>query len=87
VGPLIVLFAPAVNFYDLALAALPLMILFQPNQPADRLLAGALLALSQIVILLKDSGVAGSCFVLALCLSYILIKAAAREVPANVVER
>lgn len=87
VGPLIVLFAPAVNFYDLALAALPLMILFQPNQRADRLLAGALLAFSQIVILLKDSGVAGSCFVLALCLSYILIKAAAREVPANVVER
>lgn len=87
VGPLIVLFAPAVNFYDLALAALPLMVLFQPNQRGDRLLAGALIALSQIVIVLKDSGVAGGSFVFALLLSCMLIKATARDVASSVEER
>ena len=87
VGPLLVLFAPAVNFYDLALAALPLALLFQPSQRLDRLLAVALIALSQIAIALKDGGMKGSCFGLAICVAYLFIKAIARERAHDVAER
>jgi hypothetical protein len=79
VGPLLVLFAPAVNFYDLALGALPLVVLFQPTQRVDVLLGGTLIALSQVVVLLKDSGVRGGSFMLAIFLAYLVMRTTARE--------
>lgn len=79
VGPLIVLFAPAVNFYDLALGAVPLILLFRPDRRADLIVAGGVIAMSQMAVFLKDIGIAGSCFALALVLAYLFIKARRRE--------
>jgi hypothetical protein len=79
VGPLLVLFAPAVNFYDLALGALPVLLMFRPTRRGDLVLAGGVLVLSQVVIVLKDAGVAGVCLVYGVFLAYLLGKAFARE--------
>ncbi|MEY4669957.1 MAG: hypothetical protein RL518_2656 [Pseudomonadota bacterium] len=79
VGPLLVLFAPAVNFYDLALGMLPLVLMFRSNQSMDHMIGGALLALSYVVMFLKDGGVAGGSFVFAILSTYLVIKATGRE--------
>jgi hypothetical protein len=79
VGPLLVLFAPAVNFYDLALGALPLLLLARPERRGDLAIAGGVIALSQIVILFKDGGVAGGCLVSGVLCAYLLCRAIARE--------
>lgn len=79
VGPLLVLFAPAVNFYDLALGALPLLLAFRPDRRADLIVAGGMVAISQIVVFLKDIGLAGVCFALAVVSAYLCIKARTRE--------
>ena len=77
-GPLLVLFAPAVNFYDLALCALPLLLTFVPNRRSDYGLAGAILVGSQVVLVLRDMGVGGVCFLFALCLAYLVVRGAQR---------
>lgn len=78
-GPLLVLFAPAVNFYDLSLAALSLLAFLRPSNRMDIVIAISIVVLSQCAMLLKDEFVSGSCFVLALILVYFFTKAAARE--------
>ena len=79
VGPLLVLLAPAVNFYDLALGALPLLLLFRPKRRGDLVIIGGVIALSQVVILFKDAGVAGGCLFNGVLCAYLLCKASARE--------
>jgi len=79
VGPLLVLFAPAVNFYDLALGALPLLLSVHPNRRVDLILVGGVLVVSQIVIFLKDIGIAAVCFAFAVSLTYLFMRARARE--------
>lgn len=79
VGPLVVLFAPAVNFYDLALAALPLLTVLRPDRRSDLVVAGVIVALSQVVMLVKDTGIQGSGFAFAMLLAFLCVKAAARE--------
>ena len=79
VGPLLVLFAPAVNFYDLALAALPLLTLLRPDRRSDLLLVGVIVVLSQVAMLVKDMGTKGLCFAFAMLLASIFVKAASRE--------
>jgi len=86
VGPLLVLFAPAVNFYDIALAALPLLTLLRPDRRSDLVIAGVIVALSQGVMLVKDTGTAGLCFAFATLLAALFVKAASRE-RAEVVRR
>jgi hypothetical protein len=79
VGPLVVLFAPAVNFYDLALAALPLLTFLRPDRRSHLVAAGGIVALSQVVMLVKDTGIQGSGFAFAMILAGLFVKAAARE--------
>jgi hypothetical protein len=79
VGPLLVLFAPAVNFYDLAIGALPLLLAIHPNRRADLLAVGGVLVLSQIVIFLKDIGIAAVCLAFAVLLTYLFMRARARD--------
>jgi hypothetical protein len=79
VGPLLVLFAPAVNFYDLSLAVLPLLLMLRPSRRVDRAIAVGVLALGQLGILLKDRGVAGVFFVSGAFLVYLLLNASIRE--------
>lgn len=79
VGPLLVLFAPAVNFYDLALAALPLLTLLRPDRRSDLLLVGVVVVVSQVIMLVKDIGVGGLCFLLAMFFAALFVKAVARE--------
>ena len=79
VGPLLVLFAPAVNFYDLALAALPLLTVLRPDRRSDLLLVGVIVVASQVIILVKDTGTSGLCFLFATLLAAIFVRAATRE--------
>lgn len=79
VGPLLVLFAPAVNFYDLALAALPLLTVLRPDRRSDLLLVGGIVVASQVVMLVKDTGISGLCFLFATFLAALFVRAAARE--------
>jgi hypothetical protein len=79
VGLLLVLFAPAVNFYDLALGALPLILMLRPSRRSDLLIAGGVVGLSQVTMLLKDSGIPGVCFVFAVFMTYIFVRGMARE--------
>jgi hypothetical protein len=79
VGPLLVLFAPAVNFYDLALAALPLLTVLRPDRRSDLLFVGIIVVASQVIMLVKDTGISGICFLFATLLAAIFVRAAARE--------
>ncbi len=79
VGPLLVLFAPAVNFYDLALAALPLLTVLRPDRRSDLLLVGGIVVASQVIMLVKDTGISGLCFLFATLLAALFVKATARE--------
>jgi len=86
-GPLLVLFAPAVNFYDLALCALPLLLTFAPSRRSDCVLAGAVFVGSQLVLVSKDMGVGGVCFLFALFLGYLVIRGIQRERAERIEER
>lgn len=79
VGPLLVLFAPAVNFYDLALGAVPLLVMFRPTVRGDLWLAGGVIVLSQLLMLLKDAGVASVCLLNGALLAVLLFTSIARE--------
>jgi hypothetical protein len=78
-GPLLVLFAPVVNFYDLGLALLPLVVLFRPTSPRDRALAGFVLIISQAVGLGRDGALSGIPFIIALGVIALWVRATARE--------
>lgn len=82
-GPLLVLFAPAVNFYDLALALLPLVVLFRPTCRRDLVLAGCGLVASQFVGLGREWAVPGISFTLALGMILVWREAIARELSRN----
>ncbi|MEN9845249.1 MAG: hypothetical protein RIS36_396 [Pseudomonadota bacterium] len=79
VGPLLVLLAPAVNFYDLAISAVPLLLMVRPTLRGDLWMAGGVIVLSHLVMLLKDAGVAGVCLLYGAVLGLLLRAAIARE--------
>jgi hypothetical protein len=79
VGPLLVLCAPAVNFYDLVLCALPLLFLFDPRRRSDLAFAGGVVVFSQLVVGVKGSVVGGACFLFALFLTYLVVRAVNRD--------
>ena len=78
-GPLLVLFAPVVNFYDLSIALVPLIVLMKPSVQRDVLIAASVLCASQLVGLGKSLSVPGLAFVVALGMSILCWKAVVRE--------
>ena len=72
IGPLLLLFAPAVNFYDLSLGLVPLITLFRPHERRGLVIAASLLVMSQILVLCKDYGVPGGAFLVSLVIAGIV---------------
>jgi len=66
VGPLLLLCAPAVNFYDLSLGLVSLLAIFHPRERKDMGLATSLLVASQFLVLCKGEGIPGGAFLFAL---------------------
>ena len=79
VGPLLLLCAPAVNFYDLALGLVPLIALFRPQERRDLVCAGSILMASQVFVLCKGEGVPGVAFVLALVMVGLVLRGLLRS--------
>lgn len=78
-GPLLVLFAPVVNFYDLSLALVPLLVLFRSDERRDFVWAAGVLIASQIVVVAKESALPGVSFTLALGMALLCLGAVRRE--------
>jgi len=79
-GPLLLLFAPMVNFYDLSLALVPLMALFRPRQRGDLIAAASVVVMGQLVASCKDTGALGVSFVGALIIALLTVRGISREV-------
>lgn len=79
-GPLLLLFAPMVNFYDLSLALVPLMALFRPRQRGDLIAAASVVVMGQLVTSCKDTGALGVSFVVALIIALLTLRGISREV-------
>lgn len=82
-GPLLILCAPAVNFYDLSLVLIPLIVLFRPHDRRDLALAGCVLVASQLVGLGRGGSLPGVPFLLALAMALLWAVALARELSRN----
>ena len=78
-GPLLVLFAPVVNFYDLSLALIPLIVLMRPSKLRDVTIAACVLIASQFVALGKGFACPGITFMVALGMAILCWRALARE--------
>jgi hypothetical protein len=78
VGPLLLLCAPAVNFYDLSLGLVSLLAIFHPRERRELGLATSLLVASQFLVLCK--GTSGGAFLFALVLVGIAGRVLSRRV-------
>lgn len=83
-GPLLILFAPMVNFYDLSLGLVPLMALFRPRERGDLIAAASLVAMGQFVASFKDTGVPGVSFVVAAVILTFASRAISRAISREV---
>lgn len=79
VGPLLLLFAPAVNFYDLSLGLVPLLVIFHPRERRDLVLAASLVVASQLFVLYKDLGFAGGAFFFTLVITGMVSQGLSRS--------
>jgi hypothetical protein len=72
VGPLLLMCAPAVNFYDLSLGLVPLLALFRPRERRDLTLAALALVTSQAYLLSKGEGIPGVAWVYTLAIAALV---------------
>jgi hypothetical protein len=82
IPPILMLFAPAANFYDLALLLIPLSVALSPVKRGDVRIMIAIIIVSACTLLTREYGFFGGSFLLSSCIGVFVVARVLRLKPA-----